>query len=150
MTTLVGSTLVQLALPAGENVAHLVLAPPTGPVPVTPTSPQLQPIPGAAVVVTASDAAGQVVTTLNAPVTLSLTFHSLLGINTELAQIYTLDADGNAQALATLVDDLGHGSYQVTAQTSHFSPFVVYAPGMSTPVPQVYLPAVRNSVSSGQ
>src|SRR5262249_45501003 len=98
--------------------------------------------PQLAIVVTATDAAGGPVTQLAVPLTLHLTFTPAAGANPLLARVYTLDPQGNAQELPTHVVDNHDGTYTATAQTTHLSPFNVYAPGLPTPVPQIFIPSV--------
>ncbi len=106
-------------------------------------------IPGASVVVNASDSGGNPVTRLNVPVDVSLTFGSSPGLNTNLAQIYTIDLTGAPQSLVTKIVSNVDGSYTADAQTTHFSPFVVYAPATWALVPQLYVPVAFNNPAGG-
>jgi len=115
---------------------------------ITPTSPQDQPI--LSIEIDATDAGGNAIHDLSAPLTISIRFTPPSGINAMLAQIYTVDSFGNSEALATQVTANGDGSFTAIAQTSHLSPFEIFAPGVGTPVPLSYLPAVSDdSVMAG-
>lgn len=138
ISTRVNASLVTLDLPAESNVASIEFEPPTTPIPLTPSDPTYHQILGASVLVVARDVNGDVVTDLDSPATVSITFRPL-GTNPNLARIYTLN-DGAAQALLTSVQSIGWGQYEASATTYHFSPFTLLAPDPGTQVAQAYFP----------
>ncbi len=106
--------------------AHLTVQLPTSAPAITPSDPVEQLL--FAVEIDATDASGNAIHDLSAPLTISIRFTPLLGQNALLAQIYTIDKNGNSQALPTLVTANGDGSYTAVAQTRHLSPFEIFAP----------------------
>ncbi len=86
---------------------------------------------------------------LGSPLTIRITFTAPRGLNPFLAQIYTVDAQGNTQVLPTTVTDDGGGIFTATAQTLHLSPFGLFAPQTGAKVPLAYLPDVIEGAAVG-
>jgi hypothetical protein len=148
VTASVGANLVQVQVPASDGISQIELnvAPPPA---ITPSDPDLQPVPGASIVVSASGNTGEV-HALNEPVTITIQFSPPPSVNPAFAVIYTFACDGcAAEALATTIHPNGDGSYTAVAETSHLSPFVVFASNVGTPVPVVFLPIVTAGSSFG-
>jgi hypothetical protein len=125
-----------------------VVLPNTGETGITPNNPVYQPI--LAMIITALDASGnQLTADLGATATVSITFQTAGPTNLRFAQMYTHGAGffGQTELLPTTVYDDGGGRITVTGQTSHFSPFVVYAPASGSIFPQVYVPLVSAGAS---
>ena len=146
VNTTVNGDPVKVSVPAESvPIAQLSISTPATPPAITPVA-QDQLI--VAIVVSATDAQGNPIHTLSAPLQISITF-AASSFNPFLAQIYTLDANGQTQALPTRVTDNGNGTFTATAVTTHLSPFAVYAPGLKTPVPLAYLPLIAKQSPAG-
>ena len=151
VSTTVGSDQVSVDIPSGNAIAQIVVSAPPTQVSITPDGQAFQSLPGAVIVVSASDANGHPVGQLSAPITITIQFVPPPGVNAQFAVIYTLDPNNNnsAQALPTRMLANGDGSFTAIATTSHLSPFEVFAPGALTPVPQMYLPVVASQATGG-
>jgi hypothetical protein len=150
VTAVIGSSELGVDIPAGNPIAQLVIATPTATIAVTPIEPQMTPLPGTALELSAADNSGQPVHQLAQPVTITISFRSPAGVNPLAAEIYTIDVNGQTEELVTTVQPQGHGAYAATATTSHLSPFVVLAPAFANPGldRQIYLPFVANRPAS--
>ncbi len=144
VVTQVASATVSVAIPAELTpVATLVVGAPTTTPTIAPSNAAFQFV--LAIEVQATGPDGTSLTTLSAPVTISIQFTAPDGLNGYLTEIDTIVPNGKSQRLATSVTRNADGSFTATAQTNHFSNFVVFAPGIGTPVPLVYEPSVQNS-----
>lgn len=80
------------------------------------------------------------------PITISIRFTPPANANPYLAQIETIDpTSGHTQVLPTAVTANSDGTFTATAQTSHLSSFVVFAPGPGTSEPVGFIPAVAKT-----
>jgi len=144
VVTVVASATVSVWIPPESTpIAQVVVTAPSVTPTIVPVSPQYQPI--LAIQIQATGANGQPVSQLSAPATFSIRFTPSADTNALLAQIYGVDQNGQPERLATHVVSNGDGTFTATAQTSFLSSFVMFAPGLGTPVPDAYLPAVMNA-----
>jgi len=143
VTQVANATVIVSVPPAPPNttpIVGIVVSTPSVPPAITPTNPQFQS--QRLIDVTALDANRTSVEPLAAPITISIRFTPQPGVNAQLAQIYTIDSNGNGQALPTTVTANSDGSYTMTVVTSHVSPFQVFAPPVGARVPQLIFPYV--------
>ena len=143
MTVVASATVSVWIPPESTPIAQVVVTAPSVTPTIVPVSPQYQPI--LAIQIQATGANGQPVSQLSAPATFSIRFTPSADTNALLAQIYGVDQNGQPERLATHVVSNGDGTFTATAQTSFLSSFVMFAPGLGTPVPDAYLPAVMNA-----
>jgi hypothetical protein len=106
----------------GGGVHYVVAVAPTPP-PVTPSVPNPNPV--FSFTVDGFDDNGNAVTTLPGPVTLTVKFTPAVGTDPTTSVIYTIDHNGQTEALATTLTDNGDGTFTAMATITHLSPFSV-------------------------
>lgn len=137
----IGQKSVQLQIPAGENLARIELS---GQPVTLATVYQVSPLQLASqqVIIAGSDVAGNPVTQLPVPLSLSFAVSPPAGLNPNLARVYVLASLGNAQRVpASSTHDLD-GTVTLTTQTADLSSYVVAMPGVGTPIPAAFLPSI--------
>lgn len=123
-----GGTLA-VSIPSGTNIGIVEIDPPAVPQQVTP--PVAQQMLGAAVL-RAYDKNGVPVTVPNSPLTLTFTVTGGQWTVSNRAELDTVDPKTlKTQRLASTTTSGSPGSFTVTAQTKHLSPFTVNAPSSS-------------------
>jgi hypothetical protein len=137
-----------VSIPAADAlVSQLLFTTPSATPAITPLSGQYQIV--LSFEVSASNLSGNQVHLLSAPLELSVRFTPPGGANAPFAQMYTVDLSGNAEELPTSVTSNGDGTFTASFGTDHLSPFVLYAPGIGTAVPRIYVPITLVSDSGG-
>ncbi len=147
VTVVADATIDVSAPPQSTPIGQIRVRLPSSTPPITPKAATLQDV--WALEIDAVDSQGTPIHHLSAPMSISVRFWPPDGSNPLLAQIYTVDEVGETQQLPTTVTPNGNGSYTAVALTSHLSPFVLFAPGIGTPIPLAFLPAVSDGTGAG-
>jgi len=128
---------------SADSIVRVVASVQSTPVQIDPVNGEYQQF--LTILVQATDAGGNEVHQLTVPATISITYRPAPGTNPSLAQISTLDLNGNVQVLSTQVVSNGDGTYTATAQTPHFSTFALSAPTSGALVRQIFIPIVNGA-----
>ena len=147
IVTIIASSMVRVIVPpqtgSADSIVRVVASVPSTPVQIDPVNGEYQQF--LTILVQATDAGGNEVHQLTVPATISITYRPAPGTNPSLAQISTLDLNGNVQVLSTQVVSNGDGTYTATAQTPHFSTFALSAPTSGALVRQIFIPIVNGA-----